>query len=230
MKKIISLLLLTLPFGLAAETYFQDFSLTYLKGDDYEVGDNEREVFTFEYVNVSSWGDTFLFVDRLESDNGDTETYAEFAPRYKLMEFQKSQFLSQVSLSTQVEFGEDFSNYLYGLGFDVNIPGFQFLKFNTLKRNNDGRDNNYQLTTVWAVPFELGNTKWHFDGFSDWASASDDTHTSLNITPQLKLDIAQWFDRKAPVYIGVEYVYWRNKFGIKGITENNVNLLAKFHF
>jgi nucleoside-specific outer membrane channel protein Tsx len=230
MKKIICLALALISFNSVSETLFQDFSLSYLKGDDYEVGDNEREIFTFEYVNVSSWGDAFLFFDRLESDNGDTETYGEFSPRLKLMEFQKSQLLTQVSLSTQVEIGDGFTNYLYGLGFDMNVPGFQFLKFNTFKRNNEFGDNNYQLTTVWAVPFKIGNTQWLFDGFSDWASATDTGASSLNITPQLKLNIADFFDRKAPFYIGVEYVHWRNKFGIDGITEKNANLLVKFHF
>ncbi|MDC2890385.1 hypothetical protein [Psychrosphaera algicola] len=65
-----------------AKTKWSDFSLSYLKGSDYELGDNKREVISFEYANGSTWGDTFMFFDRLISDNGDVETYGEYNSRF----------------------------------------------------------------------------------------------------------------------------------------------------
>jgi nucleoside-specific outer membrane channel protein Tsx len=230
MTKLAAALILLLPISAFAEIKFQDFSLTYVRGNDYEVGDEQRQIGTFEYVNVSTWGDAFLFIDWSKSANGDTNTYAELSPRFTLLDIEEPHLISRLSLATQIEFAEDFTNYLYGLGVNLRLPGFSNFKLSAMRRSNEERDNNYQLTTVWALPFTLGKTRWLFDGFSDWASAKDNRHTSLSIISQLKLNISALLNRQLPFYVGIEYVYWHNKFGIDGVTENNLNLLIKVHF
>ncbi len=39
----------------SAEQLWSSFSLSYLKGSDYEVGDNERQVVTIEHASGHSW-------------------------------------------------------------------------------------------------------------------------------------------------------------------------------
>ncbi|WDD98037.1 nucleoside-binding outer membrane protein [Thalassomonas actiniarum] len=217
-----------------AKTNWSDFSLTYLNGSNYELGDEHRKVYTFEHVAGTSWGDTFLFVDRLESDNGDNETYAEWQPRYKLTDLDNG-VVTSLYLAGMVEMdsvspkggeGFSFTNYLAGFGSDIKIPGFDFFQANVYHRENELGDDNYQTTLVWGLP--LGAL--YFDGFIDYASSNDELATSFNMTSQLKYDVAPQLGLTSKLYFGVEYVYWNNKFGVQGVDERNVNLLVKYHF
>lgn len=238
LKKLLVLALLSASLSIStqAKTIWSDYSVTYLKGNDYEVGDTDREVFTFEYASGTTWGDNFMFFDRLESDNGDTETYGEFSPRFRVSNFESS-FVKNLYVATTIEMGVNdaddasFTNYLYGLGTDLVVPGFHYFKANAYVRNNDDGDDSYQVTLSWAVP--IGPLM--YDGFMDYATGVDntkfgDTEAQMNLTSQLKYDIAPHLDLDTKLYVGVEYVYWQDKFGIEGTDENNVNLLVKYHF
>jgi len=229
--KSLALAVLLLPPAFAnAEIYFTDISYSILRGTQYEVGDSQRKVGTVEFVSAGSWGDVFFFHDHLRSDNGQTDDYWELQPRFTLASLSESGFAKQLYLATQWEHSEFQDNFLIGAGADFNIPGFQFFQINTYYRDNQDADNNFQITSVWAVPFEIGSTEWLFDGFVDWASGSDNAAANLNFTPQLKWNMGKKLNLKNALYLGLEYTYWNNKFGIKGITERNLNLLLKYHF
>ncbi|GLX79502.1 ion channel protein Tsx [Thalassotalea insulae] len=225
MKQLIAMFSLLLTLQCQAEVLWSDISATLLQGNDYEVGDNNRTVFTFEHAAGYSWGDSFLFVDRLHSNNGDRETYAEFSPRWQLSNYQND-FLENIYLATTAEVGENFTNYLIGVGTNLKIPHFLYFKANFYHKNNDFGDNAMQSTLSWAVP--IGPLM--YDGFIDYVSSTDDSHTTMNLTSQLKYNIGEAMNLKNKFYIGIEYVFWLNKYGIKDVDENNVNLLVKYHF
>ncbi len=234
MKYLIVFSLLIVSNFASAKTLWSDYSVSLLKGSNYEVGDNDKTVLTFEHTAATSWGDSFLFVDRLESDNNDRETYGEWSPRIKLTSF-KDSFVKSVYIASTLEmgsfasatgFGSGFNNYLLGVGVDVNIPGFKFFKINLYHRNNEYGGNSYQTTLVWGVP--LGPL--YYDGFLDFATSRDNSENSMNLTSQLKYNLAPHLDLSSKLFVGVEYVFWKNKFGIDGVDENNVNLLVKYHF
>lgn len=213
-----------------AENLWSDFSITALKGSNYQVGDNDRTVLTLEHASGNSWGDSFLFVDRLESDDGFTETYGELTLRYALFNSDDS-LLSGVYLAGSTEIGDGFSNYLYGIGLDIAVPHFNYFQANFYLRNNEFARRSEQLTLVYGVP--LGPL--YFDGFIDIASATTDDFGNaqkrqINFTSQLKYDLAPHFELSNKLFVGIEYVYWNNKFGIDGVDERNVNLLLKWHF
>lgn len=224
--KLLPVALLTLAaFNCSAEVLWSDFSATLLKGNDYEVGDNDRTVFTFEHAAGYSWGDSFLFVDRLQSDNGDKETYAEISPRFKVLSY-KNNYMENLYIATTAEVGENFTHYLFGLGTSLKIPNFNYFNVNLYYRNNDSGDNSSQATITWAVP--IGPLT--YDGFMDYVPSNDNKSTSMNLTSQLKYNLGDTLNLKTKLYVGVEYVYWNNKFGIDGIDEKNMNLLVKYHF
>ncbi|NVK25808.1 MAG: nucleoside-binding protein [Gammaproteobacteria bacterium] len=218
---------------LTAKTIWSDFSLTYLKGSSYEVGDTDREVLTFEHANGTTWGGSFLFFDRLESANGDNETYGEFSARIRVKEL--SGFVKSIYVVPSLEMGafdgvsgfsNSFTNYLYGVGIDLDVPHFQFFQLNGFYRNNQTGENNYQATLVWGVP--IGPL--FYDGFLDWTTSTDDSESSMNFTSQLKYDIAPHIGLDSKLFVGIEYAFWNNKFGIDGVDERNANLLVKYHF
>src|SRR5690606_15833180 len=80
---------LALASGLAAAAplHWQDNSLTYLYGNDFEVDPQIQQTVTFEHVSGWSIGDLFLFVDSIHYNgatdaNGNNSTwYGEIAPR-----------------------------------------------------------------------------------------------------------------------------------------------------
>lgn len=223
-----------LASNVSAKTLFSDFSVSYLNGNNYEVGDNKRQVMTLEHVAATTWGDSFTFVDRLESNNGDKEIYGEFSPRFKITEFENSP-VKALYVATTIEYGNfsshtgagsSLTNYLYGVGAGFDVPYFNYFNVNFYYRNNEHGDNNYQTTVTWGLP--IGPL--YYDGFMDYATRRDDKVSQMNLTSQLKYDVAPHLNLDSKLYIGVEYVYWLDKFGIDGVNENNVNLLIKYHF
>jgi len=212
-----------------AKTIWSDYSLSYLSGSNYEVGDNSRDVATFEYASGTTWGDNFMFFDRIESSNGDISTYGEFSPRIKITNFDDS-FVKALYVASTVEMGPE-TNYLIGLGSDLKIPGFKYFKMNVYFKNNGDGDSNFQTTIVWALP--IGPLI--YDGFLDYATGVDntafgDTKAQMNMTSQLKYDLSPLFNLDTKLYVGMEYVFWLNKFGIDGVDEKNANFLIKYHF
>jgi nucleoside-specific outer membrane channel protein Tsx len=233
---------MTVAAGTAsAETFFYDNSVTVLYGQSYEVIESDQAVVTFEHFSANSWGDIFVFADRLMStgdENGDqTETYVEVSPRFKVSNFDGG-LVKNLYVATTWEMSEAEDNLLIGLGTDFNVPGFQNLSLNAYQRLNDNYENNYQTTLVWGVPFAVAGQNFMFDGFWDWATATDEDNkgASSNFTYQLKWDAAQALGTDNKVYVGIEHATWDNKFAIEhgdfglDTKENVVSALVKVHF
>lgn len=222
-----------------ADVLWQDLSVSLLQGDDYRVNYHEQRIITFEHTAGTTWGDSFFFLDHSDGGDGDNSNYAEWSPRAslgKLAEIKLDNgFVNDILLASTVEMSDAQTNYLAGIGFDLMVPGFKYTQVNLYRRQNDHQDDNWQATLVWGLPFQLFNQQWLYDGFVDWASSSSDQAANLNFTSQLKMAISPWFDLKKPLYLGVEYVYWHNKYGIADsasfpTNESNVNVLLKWHF
>ncbi|MDF2181110.1 outer membrane protein OmpK [Neptuniibacter sp. CAU 1671] len=236
LSRVLLCCLILLPSVAQAERLFSTSSLTYLNGSHYQLGDDQREVVTFEQASVFGWGDWFLFVDRLKSADGSYETYGEWAPRYKLYAAtgEASGFVNAVYLAGMVEsgraLGKRFNNLLYGVGIGFNLPGFIYANINLYKVENARWDNDEQMTLTWAYPFSIAGQSFLYDGFLDWSSASGMHAAEMNFTSQLKWQVPVskgWGER---LYLGLEYAHWNNKFGVHGIDERNPSLLIKWHF
>lgn len=223
----------------SADILWQDLSATYLNGSNYRVGDPDRQVYTFEHVAGTSWGDSFMFLDHLRSDNGDRENYGEWAPRFSLGKLSGHSMafglVKDVLIASQIEMSKFQTNYLYGVGFDLALPAFKFTQLNLYRRQNENVDDSWQATLVWGLPFNIGGQEFLYDGFIDWASASSDQSAHMNFTSQLKWALHPLLGIQSRLYLGIEYAYWLNKFGVKDspgfrTNESNLNLLVKWHF
>ncbi len=216
-----------------AEVYWSDFSLSYLNGSDFEVGDPKRQTLTVEHASGMSWGDNFFFIDHQVAETGAVTQYFELAPRISLSSLTKSKLavgpFKDFYIATTLE-GGSFTNYLLGVGVSLAIPGFKYFNVNLYNANNEKIDNDEQITLTWAVPFGTEKIPFIYDGFLDYSTKGDDHAAEMNFTSQLKWNFGKLMNLKAPLYLGIEYAYWTNKYGIDGVDEKNPNLLLKWHF
>ncbi len=236
---------------------WQDNSLTYLNGIDFKVDPPKQQTVTFEHASGWSFGDLFIFVDGIkyntEATNGagDGHTfYGEISPRLSLGKISGADLsfgpFKDVLLAATYEFGEDdVDSYLLGPAVDLNIPGFDYFQLNTYLRTTDGRrdgDNVWQITPVWSYTIPVGDSDLVIDGFMDWVVDNDDSyHANLHFNPQIKYDLAKAMGWGKRFYVGVEYDYWSDKYGIDdngfvgseilgGTDQSAISLLAKAHF
>lgn len=236
---------------------WQDNSLTYLNGIDFKVDPPKQQTVTFEHASGWSFGDLFIFVDGIkyntEATNsaGDGHTfYGEISPRLSLGKISGADLsfgpIKDVLLAATYEFGEDdVDSYLLGPAVDLDIPGFDYFQLNTYLRTTDGRrdgDNVWQITPVWSYTIPVGDSDLVIDGFMDWVVDNDDSyHANLHFNPQIKYDLAKAMGWGKRFYVGVEYDYWSDKYGIDdngfvgseilgGTDQSAISLLAKAHF
>lgn len=225
-----------------AKPIWQDFSLTGLYGENYEVVDEQQTTVTVEYAAKVKYADVFFFMDRMHGGDDHKSTYFELSPRLSLGEIsgQKLAFgpVKDMLVSTTWESNNDdfssFDNFLYGVGFDLAIPYFQYANVNFYRANNEKTADDYQMTIAYALPFKVSTEDFLVDGFLDWSSAAHDGkehhESELNWTTQYKWNVGKHISPETRLYLGVEHSVWNNKFGIKGSDENNVSALVKYHF
>lgn len=221
---------------------WQDFSLSALYGENYkapfEAGNEkiDQSTITAEYAAGLKYGDIFAFADRTNNDFGN-ETYFEVAPRLSLgaVTGQKLELgpIKDVLIATTWEGNSgasDFNNYLYGIGFALNIPYTSYANINFYKADNDLQKDDYQMTITYAVPFKIGGEEFLADAFLDWSTAEGPDHKSeLNWTSQYKWNVGKHISPETKLYLGIEHSIWNNKFGTD-VDQHDVSALVKYHF
>lgn len=222
----------------------------FLSGDDFiipGVADGiEKNILTLEHASGWKYGDNFFFVDVINGDADDMELYGEFSPRLsfgKLNDWKPDGFVKDVLLASQWNFGKDdagnVSAYLVGVGFDLAVPGAAFFQLNLYQRmeHNDqvfGRtnDDTWQLNVAGLFPFSLGSTAWSVGGFADYIGEIDGpfgtNEAHLLFVPQILWDVGAMAGSPGVILAGIEYSYWKNKFGVDGENERVVQLMIKW--
>lgn len=221
---------------------WQDNSLSYLYGDTFKVNPEEQHTLTVEHASGWSMGDLFFFTDFTQFNgdedffNGEWTYYGEITPRFssaKIFDIEyNNPVVKDILLATTYEFGEgDVENYLAGIGFDLNVPGFDFFQLNFYRRWEQTGNNPdaFQMTPVWKMSVPVGKSQVVFDGYMDWVFGA--SNNNLSFCPQLKLDIGPFVGMEQnKLFAGVEFGYWENKYGIPGEDQKTVSGLVKYHF
>jgi len=201
-----------------------------LTGGSYELGPERRNSMTVEHANGWAYGENFAFLDIINRNDIGTEYYGEFYPRLSWSKmtgekpsnnlFKDFSLVAGFNLSNQPKY-DPFKAYLFGAGVAFDMPNMDYFHIDILAFKSDNIDSTgIQITPVWSVPFQIGELHFKFRGFIDWQSKKATGGESFILAqPQLLLDIGQLAGHSNQVYAGIEYSYWRNKFGIKGLTE-----------
>jgi len=225
---LFAVLLLASPAS--AKYFWQDFNVSLLGGANYRVPydnpkfitqDESRTVFTFEHCGETDFGDTFMFVDYMWNNDGDTELYGELNPRISigkaLNKDLSNGIIQDYFLSYCYEFGNNyyskdsgttqdshFRNHLFGFGINFKIKGFTHFKIDYFLRANGQNVHpagnpawkNQQITFVWGYPFNIGDAEFVYDGFVDYTTPETDSanvkhESSTNFTSQLKWNLGK---------------------------------------
>ena len=223
----ISMAVYAVPVGVYKNTNVSKISL--LSGNTYELGDDHRETLRFDNSNNWKYGDNFFFFEVTDPLAKGTSIYGEWSSRLSLSKVSGYGLtfgpVSDVLLAGELNMSGSGSRvYLYGLGFNIDIPGVKFFKFNTYARKDPSQPGaTYQITWSWLVPFRLANDrlKFVFGGFCDYAGRQHALASNFLAKPELLLDVGNLINKKpGSVYLGVRYVYWYNKLGNKGVKES----------
>jgi hypothetical protein len=210
---------------------------------------NTRDIVTLQHASGYKYGRNFFFVDASkasQTSNNDNfnDIYLEY---YHTLSFTKiagkdwsRQFIKDVGFTAGVNYGTNNSAFrpspkvlLFGPTFDLNIPGFAFFNVDVLSYKDNGTfrgfgsgrlcgnsNTTYQLTPVWKLPFQLGSAKFNFEGFMDIIGDHGTCKTQVLTQPQLRWDVGNHFGKPDSLYLGIEYQYWHNKFGINNRNES----------
>ena len=229
---------------LTAAPLWHSESLSLLYGDGYRVAPSEQSTLTLEHASGWAWGDLFGFLDTSYYPDSSEEIglYGELTPRLSLSALTGQRWsaglVTDVLVAATVEAGRgDVETLLIGPGFSLDVPGFEFVNINVQYRMPyQGRDGAlWQWSPSWSLRRSIGQTEWVFDGYIDWVpTTAGDYSDNVHVNPQLKFDLGHLIGaQKGALYVGIEYDYWANKFGIRDTAEfrsdqNTISIMVQY--
>lgn len=246
LQRLIAGVALCAAAGLSQAAQWSSTNLQVLYGNNFELGEDERTIFTFEHANGWQYGDNFFFFDVANPTRDHTEIYGEWHPRLsytKIMGQKWTGVIKDVSLASEFNYdgnlnypfnppdGGGFRALLYGAGVDLNLPGFAYFNVNVYHRDeNYKRGSTYQISPSWLLPFSIGSTHWQFTGFLDYAGSEGPGETNWLFVPQLLIDVGQFWGEADHLHAGIEYSHWDNKYGVKGVDEKVAQAMVRWTF
>ena len=219
-----------LPFysPVASADFFQfsDTSASVLTGWGFELPGDHMSAFTLE--NANSWvgGDFYGFLDyRSQHDHPSNPNtwYGEVSPRFSLVKMgaleARDGWVKDLLIATTWERGEGGNeSFLVGAGVSLDIPGFSFFKANLYRRKDKSRGAGFddtQFTFAFAYPFKLGKQAFVVNGISDYVFGHGPRERNWHFVPQLRWDAGAEHGKPRKYYLGLEFDYWDNQFGVK---------------
>jgi nucleoside-specific outer membrane channel protein Tsx len=206
--------------------------------------DVPKNVFTFENAAAGRWWSSYLFVDVLrswsEADANAKEVYGEWYPTLSLRGVSGRErskgVLADVGITVGLNTGVRSNGpspfaVLPGLTFSLNVPGFDFFSVNTLAYIDRGRfqgqptdctATGFQVTPSWSLPIRAGKTTLKVNGFVDFTTRHANCEAQILTTPRVMLDLSAYWQKPGVLYVGFDWVYWHNKYGISGLKDNLV--------
>jgi nucleoside-specific outer membrane channel protein Tsx len=204
--------------------------------------DVPKSIITFENTTVGGGGRSYLFIDVVRSwsaaDTNAKEVYGEWYPTLSLRKISgrkpSTGFVRDVSATLGLNGGVRSTGpapfvLLPGATFDVNVPRFTFVSVGIFAYIDRGqfqgqpsgcRGTTYQLTPSWSLPFKVGGASMSVEGFADFIGGHADCGAMVISQPQLRVDISGLWHKPGTLYLGVEWDYWHNKYGIAGLQDN----------
>lgn len=101
--------------------------------------------------------------------------------------------------------------------WESNAP---YNKFSSTSTERYSYDVHPMLTLAWGIPFNLGPVPLSFEGFANFIAEKGKNEFGGSTKPETNIDMQVMYDvspllsaSKNTFKVGLEYQYWRNKFG-----------------
>lgn len=170
-----------------------------------------KHTLTIEHYRTWEYGDLFGFADYVYAPEGlrfsqdKNDLYGEISPRISLNKiggFATSEgFIKEWYAAFQYNGSDTYHGWLYGIGTDLNIPGFSVFGLNLYRKVQNIGFETYQLSANYYAPL---SERWHFEGFTDW------TAYDLLSQNQLLFDLSSMLNiREGKLEVGTEWHYYR---------------------
>ena len=208
------------------------------RGNNYALGNQSATTLRFDQSNQWRYGDGFYFFEITNPDNKGTSIYGEVQPRLSFSKITKHKIsfgpVSDVLAAAELNVsGNNSRAYLYGMGVNLEVPTFTFVKLNVYARKNPAQPGNtYQISLSWLNKIKLSK-RYHvlFAGFIDKAGKQGTLASNFLAKPRLLLDLGRALNKKSDsYYAGVQYAYWKNKLGIKNLNESVIEAMFTWKF
>jgi len=169
-----------------------------------------KQTVTAEHYRTWEYGDLFMFVDYayakegLRFSNLKNDLYGEFSPRISLNKITNTPtsngIIKEWYGAYQHNRGDGYRADLYGIGTDLNIPGFDVFGVNGYRKIRCLMSDTYQLSLNYATTL---SERWHFEGFTDWTTVDFLTQNQLlfNLAPSVGMTTGK-------LEIGTEWHYY----------------------
>jgi nucleoside-specific outer membrane channel protein Tsx len=234
-------LIVMLSASVASAAIWSSTSVSFLTGtyeNSLSETDYDASVITFEHASGWEYGDNFLFVDmKRETDSYGNVFYGEWHPRFSLGKLTGNDFamgmVKDIAVATEVNFWGGNRAYLYGVGFDLDLPHFNWFAINFMVRDDRSiaDETSFQISPAWSMPITVGSLNFEFNGFLDYSTAEGEGAEAILLTqPQLLLDVGNFMNKGGSYYAGIEYQYWKNMYGVEGLDDNAIQLMGKWVF
>ncbi len=234
---------------------FSTWDIQWLYGSAFHEPGSQQNVgkwtVTLENSAAWRWGSSYFFMDYLRSDAADqnaAEFYGEWYPSASIGKILGIDFclrpVKDVLFTMGFNAGAKSTGasplvYLPGLTFDLQIPAFQFFSLGIyayIERGRiNGQDNgsnksSYQITPSWSLPFTVGAARFRFDGFLDYIGSHGQSAYQIVSQPTIKLDLGHFWHKPDRLFAGIEWAYWRNKYGISGLRQSTAQVVLMWIF
>ena len=251
--KFIGTALLATTFAVSSQAAIWSSSEVHYSSGDYlnfatDKHDVTTSILTFQHASGHKYGKNFFFVDHSRSDTG-SGFYGEWYSTFSLGAITGSDmsfgmvkdvgFLAGLNLAP----GASSMHTLPGVSLALDLPGFAFANlditgYNNIKTNGaSGEESSYMLDFNWAYPFKAGGLSWSVEGHAEYIAGRDmkDGSTTLQdwilMQPQVRMDLGEALGNEAGnFFVGIEYQYWKNKYGVRDQNESMVQLQTVWNF
>lgn len=175
-----------------------------------DTADGAKQTITAEHYRTFEYGDVFMFADYayankgLQFTNKKNDLYGEIAPRLSFDKISgistSTGILKETYASFQYNRGDKYHAWLYGIGCDLDLPGFSVFGVNLYRKHQNLGDHTYQLSLNYSAPL---SDRWHFEGFTDW------TTRDILSQNQLLFDLSQTLGiKEGKLEVGSEWHYY----------------------
>lgn len=148
--------------------------------------DGHKQTVTAQHYRTWEYGDLFMFADYVYAKKGlqftnlKNDLYGEFSPRISLNKLTNTStsngIIKEWYIAGQYNRSETYRAWLYGIGTDLNIPGFDTFALNIYRKDQYTGKDTYQLSAAYSLTL---SERWHFEGFTDWTTLDFFTQDQL---------------------------------------------------